>query len=115
MTLNNLRKQPRENLAQSQANDTGPNVDAAHFQPLGTWSSEKLNESRRQNPFMMTWVPGSARHKVPNMTHGEGVYLYDDTGKQYLDWTSQAGKNFVRFLLLLFLLARVVFFHHIRL
>ena len=21
---------------------------------------------------------------------GEGVYLYDDTGKQYLDWTSQA-------------------------
>jgi taurine---2-oxoglutarate transaminase len=24
------------------------------------------------------------------MTHGEGVYLYDDNGKQYLDWTSQA-------------------------
>eukprot|EP00529_Nitzschia_sp_RCC80_P025511 CAMPEP_0113508920 /NCGR_PEP_ID=MMETSP0014_2-20120614/37280_1 /TAXON_ID=2857 /ORGANISM="Nitzschia sp." /LENGTH=526 /DNA_ID=CAMNT_0000404677 /DNA_START=255 /DNA_END=1835 /DNA_ORIENTATION=- /assembly_acc=CAM_ASM_000159 len=69
---------------------TGPNVDAAHFQPLGTWSSDKLNESRKENPFMMTWVPGSARHKVPNMTHGEGVYLYDDTGKQYLDWTSQA-------------------------
>lgn len=39
---------------------------------------------------MMTWVPGAARHKVPNMTHGEGVYLYDDTGKQYMDWTSQA-------------------------
>ena len=39
---------------------------------------------------MMTWVPGAARHNVPNMTHGEGVYLYDDHGKQYLDWTSQA-------------------------
>ena len=38
----------------------------------------------------MTWVPGKARHAVPNMTHGEGVYLYDDSGKQYLDWTSQA-------------------------
>jgi adenosylmethionine-8-amino-7-oxononanoate aminotransferase len=24
------------------------------------------------------------------MTHGEGVYLVDDTGKKYLDWTSQA-------------------------
>ena len=65
-------------------------MDAAHFQPLGTWSSEKLNQSRSQNPFMMTWVPGKARHNVPNMTHGEGVYLYDDKGNQYLDWTSQA-------------------------
>ena len=39
---------------------------------------------------MMTWVPGQARANVPNITHGEGVYLYDDSGKQYLDWTSQA-------------------------
>ena len=76
--------------AQNNFKDTPPNVDAAHFQPLGTWSSEKLNASRDENPFLMTWVPGAARHKVPNMTHGEGVYLYDDTGKQYLDWTSQA-------------------------
>lgn len=38
----------------------------------------------------MTWVPGKARHTVPNITHGEGVYLYDDAGHQYLDWTSQA-------------------------
>jgi len=39
---------------------------------------------------MMTWVPGASRHSVPNMTHGKGVYLYDDQGKEYLDWTSQA-------------------------
>jgi len=38
----------------------------------------------------MTWVPGAARDKVPNMTHGSGVYLYDDHGSEYLDWTSQA-------------------------
>ena len=38
----------------------------------------------------MTWVPSRARHDVPNMTHGKGVYLYDDQGKEYLDWTSQA-------------------------
>ena len=39
---------------------------------------------------MMTWVPGKARHNVPNMTHGEGPYLFDDKGNKYLDWTSQA-------------------------
>jgi len=39
---------------------------------------------------MMTWVPGQARDNVPSMTHGEGVYLYDDKGNEYLDWTSQA-------------------------
>jgi taurine---2-oxoglutarate transaminase len=38
----------------------------------------------------MTWVPGSAREGVPNLTHGKGVYLYDDQGKEFLDWTSQA-------------------------
>ena len=39
---------------------------------------------------MLTWSPGAARYNSPIITHGEGVYLYDDTGKQYLDWTSQA-------------------------
>jgi taurine--2-oxoglutarate transaminase len=38
----------------------------------------------------MTWVPGKARDGVPHLTRGEGVYLYDDRGNQYLDWTSQA-------------------------
>ena len=65
-------------------------VDPAHFQPLGTWSSAQQQQSRSENPFLMTWVPGKAREAVPNLTHGEGVYLYDDQGKQYLDWTSQA-------------------------
>jgi taurine--2-oxoglutarate transaminase len=39
---------------------------------------------------MMTWVPSKNRINLPNMTHGKGVYLYDDKGTQYLDWTSQA-------------------------
>eukprot|EP00978_Attheya_sp_CCMP212_P013977 scaffold35341_cov52-Attheya_sp.AAC.2 len=67
-----------------------PPVDLAHFEPIGSWSSAKQNESRRTNPFMMTWVPGAARHTIPNITHGQGVYLFDDQGNQYLDWTSQA-------------------------
>jgi taurine--2-oxoglutarate transaminase len=65
-------------------------VDKAHFQPLGTWTADKVNESRASNPYMMTWVPGKARDAVPYMTHGEGVYLFDSNGKRYLDWTSQA-------------------------
>lgn len=39
---------------------------------------------------MMTWVPGAARDKVMNVTHGDGIYLYDDKGNEYIDWTSQA-------------------------
>ena len=30
------------------------------------------------------------RHNLPIMVRGEGVYLYDIHGNQYLDWTSQA-------------------------
>lgn len=70
--------------------DATPKVDEAHFQPLGTWTSEQLDKSRAENPYAMGWVPSQARHAVPNMTHGEGVYLYDDKGNKYLDWTSQA-------------------------
>eukprot|EP00934_Nitzschia_sp_Nitz4_P004328 Nitzschia sp. Nitz4//scaffold10_size219509//199064//200734//NITZ4_001461-RA/size219509-processed-gene-0.101-mRNA-1//1//CDS//3329533019//4318//frame0 len=83
------RSLPSVKARENFANET-PTVDSAHFQPLGTWSSDKLNQSRGENPFMMTWVPGAARHHVPNMTHGEGVYLVDDKGKKYIDWTSQA-------------------------
>jgi Aminotransferase class-III len=93
-----LTRLTRKTTVMTQANhkrakiDTNPTpmVDEAHYEPLGTWSTDKLNASRAANPFMMTWVPGQARDKVMNVTHGEGVYLYDDQGKQYLDWTSQA-------------------------
>lgn len=39
---------------------------------------------------MLTWTPGKARDSLPILRRGEGVYLYGDDGKQYLDWTSQA-------------------------
>ena len=81
---------PTPSQAKNNVKSAIPSIDPAHFEPLGSWSSEKLNASRKENPFMMTWVPGKARDNVPNMTHGEGVYLYDDRGNQYLDWTSQA-------------------------
>jgi taurine---2-oxoglutarate transaminase len=30
------------------------------------------------------------RHNIPIIVRGEGVYLWDDKGNRYLDWTSQA-------------------------
>lgn len=64
-------------------------LDAKHEQPLGSWTSEEIREAVNDN-VMMTWMPNKARHTLPLITHGEGVYLYDDNFKQYLDWTSQA-------------------------
>lgn len=74
-------------------NDTIPVIDAAHFEPLGSWTPNKIASSRQENPYMMTWVPGKLRDNVPIMTHGEGVYMFDIDGNKYLDWTSQAVCN----------------------
>lgn len=83
------RNLPSINAKNNFADDV-PTVDAKHFQPLGSWTSEQLDKSRAENPFAMGWGPNKGRHAVPNMTHGEGVYLFDDKGNKYLDWTSQA-------------------------
>jgi len=83
------RALPSINAKNNFADDV-PEVDPRHFQPLGTWSSDQLDKSRAENAHGMGWVPNKSRHSVPNMTHGEGVYLFDDKGNRYLDWTSQA-------------------------
>lgn len=64
-------------------------VSAEHDQPMGTWTSEQIRDAVT-NSVMLTWAPGKARHATPIITHGQGVYLFDDKGKKYLDWTSQA-------------------------
>jgi taurine--2-oxoglutarate transaminase len=56
---------------------------------MGAWSSEQIRDAVTSS-VMMTWAPGKARHLTPIITRGEGVYLYDDKGNQYVDWTSQA-------------------------
>jgi len=57
--------------------------------PMGSWSTEQIREATNES-VMLTWNPRKARHGLPIITRGDGVYLYDDKGKQYLDWTSQA-------------------------
>lgn len=60
-----------------------------HEQPMGTWTSEQIRDATAKS-IMLTWAPGKARHNTPIITRGEGVYLYDDKGNKFLDWTSQA-------------------------
>lgn len=64
-------------------------ISPDHDAPMGSWSSEQIRDAAASST-MMTWNPGKAKHGLPLITHGKGVYLYDDQGKQYLDWTSQA-------------------------
>lgn len=56
---------------------------------MGTWTPEQIRQATTDS-VMLTWAPGKARHNTPIITHGEGVYLYDDKGNRFLDWTSQA-------------------------
>jgi adenosylmethionine-8-amino-7-oxononanoate aminotransferase len=56
---------------------------------MGEWSSEQIRSAVSDN-VMLTWAPGKARHNTPIITRGEGVYVYDDRGNKFLDWTSQA-------------------------
>lgn len=64
-------------------------VSSDHELPMGSWSEEQIRSAVTDN-VMLTWAPGKARHNTPILTHGEGVYIYDNHGKKYLDWTSQA-------------------------
>lgn len=60
-----------------------------HDLPMGAWTTDMIRSSIKDHA-MLTWAPGKARHGTPIISHASGVYLYDDKGKKYLDWTSQA-------------------------
>lgn len=57
--------------------------------PMGSWSSDQIRDAV-EGSVMLTWAPSKARRNTPILTHGEGVYLFDDKGNKFLDWTSQA-------------------------
>eukprot|EP00977_Amphora_coffeiformis_P010001 scaffold2347_cov173-Amphora_coffeaeformis.AAC.2 len=57
---------------------------------MGTWSEDQIRAAVKDST-MLTWMPGKAKNGLPILERGEGVYVYEKgTGKQYLDWTSQA-------------------------
>ena len=66
-----------------------PVIKPEHDLPMGSWSDEQIRSATAAST-MLTWMPGKAKHGLPILARGEGVYVYDTAGKQYLDWTSQA-------------------------
>mmetsp|Transcript_43717 Transcript_43717/g.64179 ORF Transcript_43717/g.64179 Transcript_43717/m.64179 type:complete len:494 (-) Transcript_43717:264-1745(-) len=77
-------------LTQPKENEAPIVIDKAHFEPMGSWSSEKMQSSQAENPFILTWVPGKNRDAIPHISHGEGIYIFDSKGDKFIDWTSQA-------------------------
>lgn len=56
----------------------------------GTWSKAQIDNAAQKH-VMFTYGPTDAqRDAVPLLRRGAGSYLYDDEGKAFLDWTSQA-------------------------
>mmetsp|Transcript_20229 Transcript_20229/g.36065 ORF Transcript_20229/g.36065 Transcript_20229/m.36065 type:complete len:505 (-) Transcript_20229:134-1648(-) len=53
------------------------------------WSDEDVRKAAMDHG-MLTWTSSAAMETNPIIERGEGVYLYDTAGKQYLDWTSEA-------------------------
>ena len=79
---------PRTKAEQTPYDTTTGTVSTSHWD--GEWSSEQIHEAS-QDHCMFTWGPSDpARAGAPVIKYGEGVYVYDEHGKQYMDWTSQA-------------------------
>lgn len=52
------------------------------------WSREEIAESMKNNT-LSAWAVHNPDNMV-HISHGEGIYLYDQDGKKYIDFNSQA-------------------------
>lgn len=52
------------------------------------WSPQELKDAHFRHTLTPWGVHGSS--DLFNVTHADGIYMYDDTGKKVLDWNSQA-------------------------
>jgi len=77
---------PRKRSLPTEDNKLG-NPSRRHWDK--DWSDEDIRRATMDHA-MLTWSSSAALETIPIITRGEGVYLYDSTGKQYLDWTSEA-------------------------
>lgn len=62
-------------------------ASAMHWQ--ADWEESDVQRAVERH-VMMSWTPSSPAKDLTRFERGEGVYLYDDKGNRYLDWTSQA-------------------------
>ena len=74
---------PSDNSAPGSREEVNP----AHWD--ASWNANDLR-SNSNSHCMNSWTPGNAISGVPFMVKGEGVYLTDMDGKEYVDLTSQA-------------------------
>jgi adenosylmethionine-8-amino-7-oxononanoate aminotransferase len=62
-------------------------VSKAHWEKK--WSNSEVKTGITDH-CLATWTPSGTLKDLPRFVRGEGVYLYDEDGKQYIDLTSQA-------------------------
>jgi len=83
------KKWPHTSPTLQNAVDNASNLTLHPDHDLPSWSSDQIRDAASR-AVMLTWAPGKSRYQLPIITHGEGVYLFDDSGNKYIDWTSQA-------------------------
>eukprot|EP00437_Effrenium_voratum_P004161 CAMPEP_0181424698 /NCGR_PEP_ID=MMETSP1110-20121109/14781_1 /TAXON_ID=174948 /ORGANISM="Symbiodinium sp., Strain CCMP421" /LENGTH=517 /DNA_ID=CAMNT_0023547869 /DNA_START=32 /DNA_END=1585 /DNA_ORIENTATION=- len=77
---------PRSRTLPSEDNRCGE-ASKKHWEK--SWSDDQLRKAAVENT-MLTWSPSAALGSLPIIERAEGVYVYDTSGKKYLDWTSEA-------------------------
>lgn len=78
---------PHQDLPELPEVKDAPGASANHWDE--EWCAADLASATDAN-VMMSWGPSKTRNHLKQIVRGEGVYLYDQEGNQYLDWTSQA-------------------------
>ena len=55
---------------------------------MATVAESAISNIKRRKDFV-PWSAQSQAQDIPTVTHGDGVYFWDNTGKRYLDFSSQ--------------------------
>lgn len=78
---------PHLDLPEPPPVEDAPGASDKHWD--AEWKPKDIDSAVDAN-VMLSWGASKPRNHLRQIVRGEGVYLYDDDGKQYLDWTSQA-------------------------
>lgn len=81
------RRTPVSLTAENYQENTTGAISSKHWED--EWSVEDL-KSAANDHVVSTWGPSKVVKGLPILERGDGVYVYDTDGKQYMDWTSQA-------------------------
>jgi adenosylmethionine-8-amino-7-oxononanoate aminotransferase len=82
-----FKPEPPRNHVLPTEDNSSKTPSRRHWESL--WAEEDIRKAAVDHA-MLTWSATSPIEGIPIIERGEGVYIYDTTGKQYLDWTSEA-------------------------